>query len=329
MMKKTILFALVLSFFFVSCQDDEKNEPTENTELKTISNTFKSIKEINDNLGVDGKTGQELLELYNKNVKNQVAQSVQDQFANWLEHLKDNADQEAEKGKAGKMGKKSRLLNAKGVEVGQFIEQGFIGAFQLNGFTNALKVAAMSADTKEARKKELDKAVTYLLGDIAYLNKEKVDGQYPEYEDNQFVHYMNKVSEKEGIYKGVADSIYATIKTAYTQTDNQNVFVGLMMKLNGYVTQTVGFRTVEKLKKYSKELEEEGKLKSKIAHELSEGLGFAYSLQFAYKGRGQFYITSAQAQEFVDIDLWDTQAPEILNQKATEIEEMFSFALEK
>ncbi len=323
-MKKTFLFMFLLSLgvMFVSCEKDDDKPKDEENELAYISNTFEAIKVIHDNLGADAeKTPADLVKLYDEKIKDNIALTEQPVFANWIGHMKDNADQTAEAGKAGKLGK--RFLNEKGIELPQMVKKGFIGSFQLNGFNKALR-EGVQAKTKEDRKKALDKGVAYLLGDVSYLEKAKdADGAYPVYPGSQFSHYMNKVSTSEK-YKNIGDDLYNVFKDAYTKTDDASAYSNTLLEINKLVVTIVAFRGVHYLTK-GEELQ--GGFSEDAAHEVSEGLGFCYSLQFAYKPHGQYYLTKEQAEEFTTVDLWGAGAPEFLDNKANEIADLFDFTV--
>ncbi len=309
-MKKTILFLFVLSLFAVSC-DKEKEEPKQ--DFSKIQNTFKALKVIHDNLKTGAeKTPAQLLDLYKKDIKPNVAKAASADFEKWIPKIKENGDKEAAQGMAGKLGK--RYVNAKGIEVAQLVKKGFIGAFQLNGFNYAMMEAVKSVEPSK-RKAALDKAVTYLLGDVSYLDKEKVDGKYPVYDGNQFVYYMNKVGD-------MGDKIYTAIQDAYNKTGSSD-FNKALLTINALVTKTVAIRGVHYLK-HAEDLQNGYDVEE--AHELSEGLGFVYSLQFAYTGMGKFFLTPEKAQAFTTYDLWDKdKTPAEIETEAKAIAKMFNF----
>ncbi len=312
-MRKIVSFLFVLSILTVACEKDKDPKTETQEDLSYISKTFKSIKVIHDNLGSGSeKTLAELLSMYKTDIKPNVAGSVSADFEAWIPKIREG-EEEAEKGKAGKIGK--RYVNEKGVEVAQLVKKGFIGAFQLNGFNLAMR-EAVTAVEKSKRKAALDKAVTFLLGDISYLDKSKVDGKYPVYDGNQFVYYMNKVGD-------MGDQIYKAIKNAYSKTGDVASFKNALLEINKLVTKTVAIRGVHYLK-HAAALQNGYDVEE--AHELSEGLGFCYSLQFAYKGMGQFYMTKDSAKALTELDLWDKNVtPVKIEAKAKQIAGMFKF----
>ncbi len=312
-MKKTILFLFALSVFAVSCKKDDPVKPTQ--DLNYISNTFKSIKIIHDNLKADAaQTPEQLLAMYNKDIKPNVAAQATADFEAWIPKIKENGNMEATEGQAGLLG--TRFVNANGVEVAQLVKKGFIGAFQLNGY-NLSMMKAVGAKDKAEREAALDKAVTFLLGEKSYLDKEpNAEGHYPVYDGNQFVHYMNKVGD-------MGTQIYAAIKAAYTKTEDKDAFNAALLDINTLVTKTVAMRGVHYLK-HAAALQSGYDVEE--AHEISEGFGFYYSLQFAYKGQGQFFVTAENAKAITEFNLWDTEnTPAALEAKAREIATMFGF----
>ncbi len=88
-MKKTFLFLLALGMFAVSCKKEDKTTPEKpkptTEDLTYISNTFKSIKIIHDNLKADAaQTPAQLLEMYKKDIKPNVAANTTADFEAWL-----------------------------------------------------------------------------------------------------------------------------------------------------------------------------------------------------------------------------------------------------
>ncbi len=333
-MKKLLLAVLAAGVLAVSCSKDDKEEnkptpdpkPNKGADLTAISDVFKSINVIHSNLKEDAeKTPAQLLEVYNKDIKPFVAKqdkdetTIQADFANWIEHMKDNADQTAEKGKAGKLGK--RFLSAKGVETCQLVKKGLIGAFQMNGANYAIMKAVMGKD-KEERIAGLDEAVTYILGDKAQLDKEKMEKN----DGNELAKYILKVSGSEK-YNGIADRIFNNLKEAYKKADEKPAFMQLMMDINKDISTAVAFRGVHYIVEYAEKLQAEG-LKDKTAHELSEGLGLCYSLRFAYNAQNhKMMLTNEQAAGFTGMDLWADDAPAQLEAKAQAVADMFGFTL--
>lgn len=324
-MKKVIVFLSLIIFSTLSCTDKDLLIPQPEQDLTHIYNTFKAIKIIRDNLGKDSeKSTDELLALYNKEIKPNVARAVKENLASFIEHMKDSVDQTAVRGKAGLL-EGRYMLDANGIDLSQFVSHGLMGAFQLNGFTVAFVEAVMGARTKKARKDALDKGVTYLLGDVSYLEKGKdVEGKYPVYDGNLFVVYMNEVSVA-GKYKGIADRIYAALKDAYAKIEDRKGFREEMERAYRMVLKVVAFKGVYYLSMGEKL---NNGFSAQIASEISKGLGFAYSLQFAYNMRKhEKYLNFDQAREFVGIDLWSNDTPQILTEKASTIAKTFGFSV--
>ncbi len=309
-MKRTILFMACISLLMVSCKDDKKDEPKPNTpnpnyKVVTLDDIVKEFKFI-DGVSTADVSPEAIAEL---NL--------------WVGELNEvnKYDHKATEGKSGKLGK--RYINAKGVETVQLIKKGLIGALQLNNFNFSLK-EGIGAQDANARKTALDKAVKFLLGST----EPKTKDEFKE-EGNAFGKYMMSVAKSDK-YKDIDKDIYKTIQTAY---DNANdlkspKYVNTLVELNKKVTTVVAFRAVHYIAEYTEKIRED--FDGGNVHELSEGLGFAYSLRFAYKGGG-YYLTPEQATAFAQVNLWneakDKSGSSFLDKQAKEIAKMFGFTV--
>ncbi len=309
-MKKSILFLFVISLLVVSCNKDDDEQPKKMVfgENPTNQATVDQIAKIFKNAKAGG------IATIKGNLN---PQSVSDLTAWDAEYatIKDITT-EAEKGKAGKLGK--RTLNAKGVETSQLIAKGLIGAFQLNGFNMASMEGIRAKDAK-GRREALNKAVAYLLGGLD-LTKTKDDFKK---ENNSFGKYMSAYPEKKA-------KIYAAIKMAFDKADDKAAYSGAMVELNKWVTNVVAFRAVHYIGGYGHKIKEEGGFTGENVHELSEGLGFAYSLAFAYNmATHRPYFSLEEAREFTNVDLWvekdDNSGESKLDLSAEKIATMFGF----
>ncbi len=309
-MKKSILFLFVVSLLVASCtkKDDEEPKKMVFGENPTNQAAVDQIAKIFENAKAGG------IATIKANLD---PRSIADLTAWDAEYasIKDITT-EAEKGKAGKLGK--RTLNAKGVETSQLIAKGLIGAFQLNGFNKASMEGVMAKDTK-GRREALNKAVAYLLGGLD-LTKTKDDFKKA---NNSFGKYMSSYPEKK-------EKIYAAIKMAFDKADDKGAYNGAMMELNKWVTNVVAFRAVHYIGGYGHKIKEEGGFTGENVHELSEGLGFAYSLAFAYNGaKHGYYFSLEEAREFTNVDLWvekdDKSGKSKLDLSAEKIATMFGF----
>ncbi len=304
MMKKTILLMTFISLLMVSCKDDKKDEPNAPVKLSDIVKDFKFIE------GVSTEN---------------ISKKAMPDLNKWIEELNiiSKNTNEAKKGKAGKLGK--RYVNTRGVETEQLIKKGLIGALQLNNFNLAYMGAVMGKDANE-RKEAVDKAVKYLLGST----EPKTKDEFKE-EGNAFGKYMMSTAKSDK-YKDIDKDIYKLIQTAYDNASNFDSpkYTQAFSELNKKVTTVVAFRAVHYMAKYTEKIRKE--FKGGNVHELSEGLGFAYSLRFAYKGNHMYYLTPEQAMEFANVNLWDEAKDKsgnsFLDKQAEAIAEMFGFTVE-
>ncbi len=310
-MRKVILLLVGLSLFAVSCSDDDPQKPEEKPVFgvnPTNKAAVDKIVKVFENAKAGGIA----------TIKSELApNSVADLTAWDAEYAKiKDITIEAMQGKAGKLGK--RILNAKGIETAQLIAKGLIGAFQLNGFNAASMEGVMATDAK-TRREALNKAVAYLLGGLD-LTKTKDDFKKA---NNSFGKYMASYPEKQA-------KIYAAIKMAFDKADDKAAYNGALMELNKWVTNVVAFRAVHYIGGYGHKIKEEGGFTGENIHELSEGLGFAYSLAFAYNGaKHGYYLPMEEAKAFTTVNLWeeakDKSGNSFLDKSAEKIATMFGF----
>ncbi len=293
-MKKGLLIAalgLSCAFAFTSCdKENGKDEPIVNVDSKLAKEVAGKLNEVG------------------------AKDDVKSQFDAWAKKttMLETSKDEAKQGQEGFLpdGKKKRFVNANGVEVGQLVAKGMIGAYQLKGYNTQGRIAMQAQDAK-ARKVAFEKAVSYLLGD---MNFKKADGTYKTVADykkegNSFGKYLAVTSEKKGgKYEGIANELYTAIEEGVNTTvaKGGQEFIQTLVKIGTIANKVVAFRGVHYLAKYGEEIRKDGGFTGGNVHELSEGLGFIYSLQFAYdyaqldkmaeKVAGLFGFTVAEAK---------------------------------
>ncbi len=323
-MKKSILFLFGLGVLLTSCETEGDKpvvdpvtpapvdnakfgvNPTNQAELDEIAGLFKYAK------------AGEISKIKDKLEPNSVA-DLEKWDAEYAQ-IKDLTTEAAE-GVAGFMqrGSKKMPLNAKGVETAQLIAKGLIGAFQLNGFNKAAMEGIMKATDAKGRREALNKAVTYLLGGLDFS---KTGDDYKAM-NNSFGKYMVKYPEMK---KGIEDAA----KSAFANANDKAKYSAAMVELNKWATRVVAFRAVHYLAGYGGKIKEQGGWTADNVHELSEGLGFAYSLAFAYNyAKHTPYFTIDEAREFTDVDLYterkDTSGQSKLDLSSEKIAKMFGF----
>ncbi len=318
-MKKGLLIAalgLSCAVAFTSCEKDNgKDNPVVNVDSKLAKEVANKLNEVG------------------------AAEVVKTQFDTWakettmLEMSKDKAKQ----GKDGFLtdGKKKRFVNANGVEVGQLVAKGMIGAYQLKGYNTQGRIAMQAQDVK-ARKAAFEKAVSYLLGD---MNFKKADGTYKtsadyKKEGNSFGKYLGAISEKSGgKYEGIANELYAAIEEGVNTTiaKGGQEFIQTLTKIGTIANKVVAFRGVHYLAKYGELIRTD--FSGGNVHELSEGLGFIYSLRFAYdyvKHNG-YMLSVEDANAIAKVNLWDEAKKSAddskLDKMAEKVADLFDFTV--
>ncbi len=301
-MKKIILSIVAVSaLMFTSCSDDNDTPPTppnNSTKIEDVLN-YEYIKEA----GLEVK----------------VSEEAKVDFIKW------NADAEKVKGittkaEAGKAGFLSRMkdgkkynLNETGVEVKQLISKGSIGGFQLYNYNEVVK-GVKEAKTDADRKVAIEKIQKILLGVGTTKETSKDDFNA---KGNSFGKYM--VGTKNNV------KVFDLIEEAKANVADKTKYNEALTKLTAVANKVVGLRAVHYLVLYTDKIikDTEKKDLAKNIHELSEGLGFAYSLQFAHQGEGKFYLTAKEAKEIVSANLWRKEDLIKLKAKGEEIAKKF------
>ncbi len=309
-MKKVFLFLMGLGALVASCNDNDEPEAQKNPNYKvvTLEDIVKGFKFIE---GVS--------------VKDVTKEATADLEA-WVKELNEITMylNTAEEGKAGFLsdGKKKRFVNKNGVETEQLIKKGLIGALQLKNFNKYL-MAGVSAKDANARIAAIEGAAKYILGNATV---ETTRDEYSK-SGNSFGKYMMSTN-KSVKYAGIRDRIFATVKMAKENAENPKVYMGALMQLNQDVTTVVAFRAVHYMAGYGAKIREQ--FTGNATHELSEGLGFAYSLQFAFNAANHgFFLSAEEAKAIADVDLWkeakDKSGKSFLDKEAKRIAKMFGF----
>lgn len=301
-MKKVLLLAVLgLSFGLAatSCsKDNEKDKPVVTGEVYTMDNPTNKAE-------LD-KIKAEFAQLKEGNYAAvNIASDAKVNIVKWAKEYAEvkALETEATEGKAGFLpdGKKKRYVSGKAVEPNQLIAKGLIGAYQLYNFATT-GMAALKAQTAKERAEILNKCVVYLLGDLKFgktIDDFKAEG-------NSFGKYMMVISEK-GKYAGIAKQLEAEITKAYTLVNDKNAFIASLSKIGETANLITAFRGVHYIAGYTAKLREEGGFTGKNVHELSEGLGFIYSLQFAYnyEQHGTFMLSAEDAKAITEVNLWE------------------------
>lgn len=257
-------------------------------------------------------------------IKNQfdswIAEQVSDVFPNW------SADASA--GSSGKIqeagGGSTRYVNGKGIEINQAINKGLIGGLMADQMlNNYLGSAVLDAGTNTAdndsgiladgknyttMEHKWDEGFGYLygadnqenptLGADSFLNK-----------------YLARV-EGDTDFQGIAATIYDAFKLGRAAIVNKDYLTrdAQVDIIRENVSKIIAIRAVYYLQQGKANL---GTDWGSAFHDLSEGFGFIYSLQFTRKpGTSSAYFSTSEVNGFISTltagnGLWDITADQL------------------
>lgn len=278
--------------------------------------------------------------------------SIKAQFETWMRaqvtEVFPNENEIAEAGKPGQIadGSSTRYVNAQGLEYNQMVNKGLIGALMLDQtLNNYLGTAVLDAGTNRE-----DNTAAVILDGKAYTNMEhKWDEAYGYVygtaqdvaspnatigSDDSFLNkYIGRV-EGDSDFAGIAEEIYQAFKLGRAAIvagdyETRDVQANILRKK---LSEVIGVRAVYYLMQGKTNIEN-GDLGAAF-HDLSEGYGFIYSLQFTRQPDSNIpYFTGEQVDAFLTqmLDdgangLWDVQ-PQTLESIATDIAAAFDFSL--
>ena len=233
---------------------------------------------------------------------------VQDVFPNW--------ETTASSGNSGQLqengGGSTRYINAKGLEYNQAFAKGLIGSLMTDQILNSY---LSSAVLDEGDNRENPQDLVPVLGADDFLNK-----------------YLAKV-ELDPSFAGIATDIYNAFKLGraaivgknYTVRDEQ------VSILREKISLIIAVRSVYYLQAGKTYLNENNP--AKAFHNLSEGYGFIFSLQFTRKPNTDSpYFNKSEVDGFIDQlmvgnGFWDSTS-ETLDQMSNQIATEFGFTVE-
>ncbi len=281
------------------------------------------------------------------------ASVIKADFEKWIEAQIDEvfpAENElAEAGKPGQIadGSSTRYINAQGLEYNQAVNKGLIGALMLDQMlNNYLSTSVLD----EADNRELNDAGTVAEGQVYTTMEHKWDEAYgyaygtasdpadPNAglgDADAFVSkYIGRV-EGDDDFAGIADDIYQAFKLGraaivagdYEVRDEQADIIREKM------SEVIAIRAVYYLQQGKAGIEKATPDYGAAFHDLSEGYGFIYSLQFTrIPGTSTPYFTKAEVDGFIsDLmggtnGLWDV-TPTTLDAISNTIADKFDFTV--
>lgn len=263
---------------------------------------------------------------------------VDDVFPNW--------ETIATAGNAGNIqeggGGSTRYINSKGLEYNQAVIKSLIGALMVDqALNNYLSTAVLDEGTNEVdnnantvlegkpytnMEHKWDEAYGYVYG----LNANASDPNLDLGADSFLNKYIGRV-EGDSDFAGIADAIYQAFKLGraaivdknYTIRDEQAAII------REKISEIIGIRAVYYLQQAKNVLASD---KGAAFHDLSEGFGFIYSLQFTRKpNTTEPYFTKAEVDTFITTltagnGFWDI-TPEALDAMSNTIADAFNFTV--
>ncbi len=257
-------------------------------------------------------------------IKNQfdswVSEQVSDVFPNW--------STDAAPGVAGKIqeagGGSTRYVNGKGIEINQAINKGLIGALMTDQMlNNYLGTAVLDAGTNTAdndagtladgknyttMEHKWDEGFGYLYG--------ADDQENPALGADSFLNkYLARV-DGDTDFQGIATTIYDAFKLGRAAIVNKDYLTrdAQVDIIRENVSKVIAIRAVYYLQQGKANL---GTDWASSFHDLSEGFGFVYSLQFTRKpGTTSAYFSTSEVNAFITTltsgnGLWDLTADQL------------------
>ncbi len=245
-------------------------------------------------------------------------------------------------------GSATRYINAQGLEFDQLWTKGLIGALATDqALNNYLSTAVLDEGSNRTdndagtvaegkfyttMEHKWDEAYGYVYG----LNADAANPNADLGADSFLNKYIGRV-EGDDDFSGIADEIFQAFKLGraaivvkdYDVRDAQAEIIKLK------ISEIMGIRSVYYLQQAKNLLGQEAPDFGGAFHDISEGYGFIYSLQFTRKPNSDDpYFTKAEVDAFlVDLmddgpnGLWDVELSTLENM-ATAIAERFEFTLE-
>ncbi|GAB1309074.1 DUF4856 domain-containing protein [Urechidicola sp. KH5] len=266
-----------------------------------------------------------------------IAEQVAEVFPNW--------GTDAAAGIAGKIqengGGSTRYVNGKGVELNQIINKGLIGGLMADQMlNNYLSTAVLDAATNvednnsgtlatdknyTTMEHKWDEAFGYLYGTDNAAN--------PQLGADSFLNkYLAKV-ESDPDFTGIADDIYDAFKLGRAAIVNKDYETRDAQAeiIREKISEVIGVRAVYYLQQGKNNLSTDT---AAGFHDLSEGIGFIYSLQFTRQPNSTSpYFTKAEVEDFYDTlmegnGFWDVSAA-TLEEMSEDIAAKFTFTVEE
>ena len=330
-------------------KDFSASETTLHDMFSNKNNSFSNEALNSSSKNVKSKTAASK-DFFESNVSGSAA--VRADFEGWLTAQVDEVfpaqNTVASEGIAGQIadGSSTRYVNAKGLEYNQAFNKSLIGALMVDQIlNNYISTSVLDAGSnKDNNNNDIvvdgkgytnmehkwDEAYGYLYG----TSTDKANPNATIGSDDSFLNkYLGKV-DSDSDFSGIAQTIFeafalgraAIVAKDYTLRDSQTAI------LRENISQVVAVRAVYYLQKGKNLLAAETPDYGAAFHDLSEGYGFVYSLQFTRKpGTNSPYFSRPEVLAFLDQittgnGFWDV-SPATLEAISTEIASRFNFTV--
>lgn len=244
------------------------------------------------------------------------ANAIKEDFDTWIKAQVDDVFPNwatiATAGNAGNLqeagGGSTRYINGSGLEYNQAITKSLIGALMVDQMLNnylstSVLDAGSNIDNNDDSVLETDKNYTTMEHKwdeaFGYLYGNEADPEAPQLGADNFLNkYLGRV-EGDTDFAGIADDIYNAFKLgrAAIVAKNYDVRDEQAEIIREKISQIIGIRAVYYLQQAKTNL---GTDNASAFHDLSEGFGFVYSLQFTRKpGTDAPYFTKTEVDAFI------------------------------
>lgn len=273
-----------------------------------------------------------------------ITEQVTDVFPAW--------NQVATEGVAGQLpdGSSTRYVNGSGLELDQAWIKGLIGAFVsdqiLNNYTSSNQLARFEEDNNNDiivegksytdMEHDWDEAYGYAFGVVANTENPIADVDALDDVDEFIAKYIKRV-EDDPDFSGIAQEIFDAYKAGRTAIVNKDYDERDAQAdiLRAAIARVIAVRAVYYLQQGKNKIEASGE-SGDIFHDLSEGFGFIYSLQFTRRPSAEdAYFTRTEVLDFLDEiyfentnGFWNV-TPEQLDSVSEAITSKFDFTIEE
>lgn len=346
-MKKSILLALAAgALLFTSCNssDDDKKitpvkkEKLEQSDVDLFNNTLATLKN-NPQFSASSdrvKMAADINTMFGDNTPEQLVAQFSDlapyvgqsnQFQTWLQNSKKNQGEVATDGKAGSLGK--RIVDEQGIETFMLYKKGMTGGLQIHNISD--RITKIKAG--ENIENNLNELLGYLFGvDEFNLTKNSagkfqliVNNDEKARPKNELLRYINQVSENENT--PVLANIVSAVNEAKSPNTNQAKLNASLDVISESVAKILALRATHYFDEFSDDLKVDDKRVTAV-HEMSEGLGFVYGLQFTLNPKtGRAYFTNEEVLNYINsVNFWKADdAKNKLSKLADELAKRLNF----